>query len=101
MGSGPVQLGRKCEREGGRGGKSLIFWVGTRGADSWVVQYEGHVCRAMGSLRDLKSISGHDVLVSENPVYRYSVISSNSKDQEMNDTPHVPTKVIHTHCQGS
>ena len=71
MGSGPEQLGRKCERGGGRGGKSLILRVGTRGTDSWVVQYEGHVCKAMGSLRELKSIAGHDALVSENPVYRY------------------------------
>jgi len=70
MGSGPEQLGRKCEREGGRGGKWSILRVGKRGADSWVVQYEGHVCRAMGSLRDSKSISGHDALDSENPLYR-------------------------------
>jgi hypothetical protein len=71
MGPGPEQLGRKCEREGGREGKSLILWVGTRDTDSWVVQYEGHVCKAMGLLRELKSIAGHDALVSENPVYRY------------------------------
>jgi len=71
MGSGPEQLGRKCERKGSRGGKLLILRVGMRGADSWVVQYEGHVCKAMGSLRELKSIAGHDALVSENPVYRY------------------------------
>jgi len=70
MGSGPEQLGRASERDGGGEGWVWIICVGKRGADSWVLQCEGHVCKAIGSQRGSNNISGHEVFVSENAVYR-------------------------------
>ena len=39
---------REAKCDGGGGGKVLIFRVGKKEADIWVLQCEGHACRAMG-----------------------------------------------------
>jgi len=70
MGSGPEQLGRESERDGGGEGWVWIICVGKRGSDSCFLQCEGHVFKDIGSQRGSKRISGHVVFVSENAVYR-------------------------------
>jgi hypothetical protein len=75
-GSGPEQLGRESECDGGGEGWVLIICVGKRGADTWVLQCVGHVDRTIKSERRSMSISGHEAFVSENAVYRCTKLIS-------------------------
>lgn len=57
--------------EEGKEGRVTMLWVGRSGAATRIVQEERQAGRATGSERGARSISGHDVFVSENPVNRY------------------------------